>query len=166
MRKNEFSLDAIRELCLRRCDSIFYGLLAIVALARAIVDLQNGAFSVTLYSTLIDIIGYRELLRLFLWARVNPRYAIASLYGAVIASALPVMFSHPSAFFFECTVYLLLRIAAGMMFSLDERQALKLYREVLFDYYNRKPPRPRDGKRRKSLLALMGLEGEALPTTA
>lgn len=165
MRKRPL-FDDVRELCLRRCDTIFYSLIAIVALARAIVDFQNGALSLGLYSTLVEIISYRELLRLFLWARVNPRYAIASLYGAVIASALPVMFSHPSAFLFECTVYLLLRVAAHILVGLDERSVIKLYREVLFDYYNRKPPQKRDRKRRKSLLERLGLEEGFAPGTA
>ncbi|WP_245278251.1 hypothetical protein [Methylosinus sp. PW1] len=165
MRKTPL-LDDIRELCLRRCDTIFYSLIAIIALARAIVDFQEGAFSAELYAALVNYIGYRELLRLFLWATVNPRYAIASLYGAVIASALPVMFSHPSAFFFECTVYLLLRIAADMLFGLNEKAVFKLYREVLFDYYNRKPPQKRDRKRRKSLLERLGLEEGFAPGAA
>jgi len=165
MRKNQL-LDDIYELCLRRCDTIFYSIAAIVTLARAIVDFEEGAFSVELYSALVNVVGYRELLRLFLWARVNPRYAIASLYGAVIASALPVLFTHPSAFLFECTVYLLLRVAANLLFGLDERQVVKLYREVLFDYYNRKPPQKRDRKRRKSLLELFGREEGFAPGTA
>ncbi|WP_159730554.1 hypothetical protein [Methylosinus sp. Ce-a6] len=165
MRKNQL-LDDIYELCLRRCDTIFYSIVAIVTLARAIVDFQESAFSVELYSALVNVVGYRELLRLFLWARVNPRYAIASLYGAVIASALPVLFTHPSAFLFECTVYLLLRVAANLLFGLDEKQVVKLYREVLFDYYNRKPPQKRDRKRRKSLLELLGLEEGFAPGTA
>jgi hypothetical protein len=165
MRKNPL-FDDLRELCLRRCDTIFYSLVAIVALARAIVDFQEGVVSLELYSTLVNIIGYRELLRLFLWARENPRYAIASLYGAVIASALPVMFSHPSAFLFECTVYLLLRVAANMLVGLDERAVFKLYREVLFDYYNRKPPQKRDRKRRKTLLERLGLEEGFAPGAA
>lgn len=165
MRKNPL-LDEIYELCLRRCDTIFYSIVSIVTLSRAIVDFQEGAFSVELYSAIVNIVGYRELLRLFLWARVNPRYAIASLFGAVIASALPVLFTHPSAFLFECTVYLLLRIAANLLFGLDERQVVKLYREVLFDYYNRKPPQKRDRKRRKSMLELLGLEEGFAPGTA
>ncbi|CAN2534985.1 hypothetical+protein [Methylocapsa aurea] len=165
MRKTPL-FDDIRELCLRRCDTIFYSLVAIVALARAIVDFEDGAFSLELYSALVNIIGYRELLRLFLWARENPRYAIASLYGAVIASALPVMFSHPGAFLFECAVYLLLRLAAHMLFGLDEKIVIKLYREVLFDYYNRKPPQKRDRKPRKSLLERLGLEDGFAPGTA
>jgi hypothetical protein len=163
MKKSGFSFDDIHELCLRRCDTIFYSMIAIVAFARAIVDIQNGEASFWLYSALVNIIGYRELLRLFLWAHENPRYAIASLYGAVIASALPVMFSHPSAFLFECTVYLLLRIAAGMLFALDERQVVKLYTDVQFDYYNRKPPRPRDRKRRKTLLERLAIDDGLVP---
>ncbi|ATQ68841.1 MULTISPECIES: hypothetical protein [Methylosinus] len=163
MKRNGFSFDAVLQLCLRRCDTIFYTLVAIVALARAIVDVQHGTFSVELYSPLVNLVGYRELLRLFLWARENPRYAIASLYGAVVASALPVMFTHPSAFLFEATVYLLLRLAAGLLFALDERQVVKLYREVLFDYYNRKPPSPRDRKRRKSLIDRLAIDDGLVP---
>jgi hypothetical protein len=163
MKRRGFSFDDIHELCLRRCDTIFYSLMAIVALARAIVDFQNGEASFWLYSALVNTIGYRELLRLFLWARENPRYAIASLYGAVIASAIPVMFSHPSAFLFECTVYLLLRIAAGMLFALDERQVVKLYTDVLFDYYNRKPPRRHDRKRRKTLVERLAIDDGLVP---
>lgn len=157
MRNDWFSLRKIRELCIRRCDTIFYSGLAIVALARAIADFQNGEFSRQLYSSLIDAVSYRELTRLLLWANENPRYAIASLYGAVIASAIPVMFAHPSSFLFECTVYLLLRIIAKMLFDMDERHAVRLYVDVLFDYYSRAtPPRqPRSGKRRKTLSELM-----------
>jgi hypothetical protein len=166
MKRGGFSFHDIHELCLRRCDTIFYSIVGIVVLARAIVDVENGSFSVDVYAMAINLVGYRELLRLFLWARENPRYAIASLYGAVIASALPVMFSHPSAFLFECTVYLLLRLAAGLMFSLDERQVIALYRNVLFDYYNRKPPRPRDRKRRKSLLERLAVDDGLVPDAA
>jgi hypothetical protein len=163
MNKRGFTFDDVQELCLRRCDTIFYSLVAIVAFARAIADVEYGSASYELYSLLINLVSYRELLRLLLWARENPRYAIASLYGAVIASAIPVMFSHPSAFLFECTVYLLLRIAAGMLFALDERQVVKLYTDVLFDYYNRKPPRPRDRKRRKSLLQRLAIDDGLVP---
>lgn len=163
MNKRGFSFDDVYELCLRRCDTIFYSLIAIIAFARAIADVEYGSVSFDLYSLIINLVSYRELLRLFLWARENPRYAIASLYGAVIASAIPVMFSHPSAFLFEATVYLLLRIAAGMLFALDERQVVKLYTEVLFDYYNRKPPRPRDRKRRKSLLERLAIDDGLVP---
>jgi hypothetical protein len=76
------------------------------------------------------------------------------------------MFSHPSAFLFECAVYLLLRLAAHMLFGLDEKIVIKLYREVLFDYYNRKPPQKRDRKPRKSLLERLGLEDGFAPGTA
>lgn len=151
MKNYWFSAREIRELCLRRCDTIFYSLVGIVALARAIVDVQNGEFSSQLYSSLIDVVSYRELIRLFLWANENPRYAVASLYGAVIASAIPVLFSHPGAFVYECTVYLLLRFAAGLLFGLDERQVVKLYVDVLFDYYSRSKPPRQPRKRRKTL---------------
>jgi hypothetical protein len=167
MKNYWFSAREIRELCLRRCDTIFYTLVLIVAVARAIVDVQNGEFSKQLYSSLIDVVSYRELIRLFLWVQENPRYAIASLYGAVIASAIPVMFSHPGAFVYECTVYLILRFAAGLVFGLDEKQVFKLYVDVLFDYYNRtKPPRRRDGKRRKTLLEMLAPEGVFAPSGA
>jgi hypothetical protein len=166
MNKSGFSFDDVYQLCLRRCDTLFYSLVAIVALARAIADIEYGSVSYDLYSMIINLVGYRELLRLFLWARENPRYAIASLYGAVVASAIPVMFSHPNAFLFECSVYLLLRIAAGLLFALDERQVVKLYTDVLFDYYNRKPPRPRDRKRRKSLLQRLAIDDGLLPDAA
>lgn len=166
MKRGGFSFDDVHELCLRRCDTIFYSLVAIVVFARAIVDVEEGSFSLEFYSFLVNLVGYRELLRLFLWARENPRYAIASLYGAVIASALPVMFSHPSAFLFEGAVYLLLRLAAGLLFSLDERQVVKLYRDVLFDYYNRQPPRPRDRRRRKSLLQRLAIDDGLAPDAA
>lgn len=151
MKNYWFSAREIRELCLRRCDTIFYSLVGIVALARAIVDVQNGEFSSQLYSSLIDVVSYRELIRLFLWANENPRYAVASLYGAVIASAIPVLFSHPGAFVYECTVYLLLRFAAGLLFGLDEKQVVKLYVDVLFDYYSRSKPPRQPRKRRKPL---------------
>ncbi|HEY8262597.1 MAG TPA: hypothetical protein VIG55_15405 [Methylosinus sp.] len=166
MKRRGFSFDDIQQLCLRRCDTIFYSLVGIVLLARAIADVEYGSISYDLYAMIINLVSYRELLRLFLWARENPRYAIASLYGAVIASAIPVMFSHPSAFLFEATVYLLLRIAAAILFGLDERQVVKLYTGVLFDYYNRKPPRPRDRKRRKSLLERLAIDDGLVPDAA
>lgn len=152
MKNYWFSARELRELCLRRCDSIFYALIGIVALARAIADVQNGEFSSQFYSLLINTVSYRELLRLFLWAQENPKYAIASLYGAVIASAIPVLFTHPGAFVYECTVYILLRFAAKLIFGLDERQVVKLYVDVLFDYYNRSTPPRQPRKRRKKLV--------------
>jgi hypothetical protein len=164
MRNDWFSVDEIRELCLRRCDTIFYACVAIVAVARAIVDVENAELSRQLYELLIDVVSYRELLRLFLWAGENPRYAIASLYGAVIASAIPVIFTHPHAFVFECTVYLALRFAARILFGLDERQVVKLYVDVLFDYYNRQPPRR--GRRRSKLMELLAPEDAIAPTRA
>jgi hypothetical protein len=166
MKRSGFSFEDMHELCLRRCDTIFYSLVAIVAFARAIVDVENGSVSIELYAGLINIIGYRELLRLFLWAGENPRYAIASLYGAVVASAVPVMLSHPGAFLFECSVYLLLRVVGKILFDLDERRVVKLYAEVLFDYYNRQPPRRRDRRRRKTLIERLGLDGGLLPDAA
>lgn len=165
MKNYWFSAREIRELCLRRCDTIFYLGVGIIALARAIVDIQNGEFSRQIYSSLIDIVSYRELIRLFLWAEENPKYAVASLYGAVIASAIPVLFSHPGAFFYECTVYLLLRVASGLIFGMDEKQVFKLYVDVLFDYYSRsKPPRQPRGKRRSKLAELLAPEGEWAPS--
>lgn len=165
MKNYWFSARAIRELCLRRCDTIFYGAAGIIALARAIVDVQNGEFSSQLYSLLVDIVSYRELIRLFLWVEENPKYAVASLYGAVIASAVPVLFSHPGAFLYECTVYLLLRVASGMIFDMDEKQVFKLYVDVLFDYYSRsKPPRQPRGKPRTKLAERLAPEGQWAPS--
>lgn len=166
MKNDWFSARAIRELCLRRCDTIFYTSVAIVALARAIVDVQNAEFSGQLYSSLVDAIAYRELIRLFLWAEENPRYAIASLYGAVIASAIPVLFSHPGAFLYECTIYLLLRIVSGIIFGMNEKQVVKLYVDVLFDYYSKStPPRqPRTGKRLQKLREMIAPEGRWAPS--
>ncbi len=165
MKNDWLSIRELRELCLRRCDTIFYTGVGVIALARAIVDVQNAEFNSQIYSSLIDIVSYRELIRLFLWVEENPRYAIASLYGAVIASAIPVLFSHPGAFLYECTVYLLLRVASGIIFGMDERQVFKLYVDVLFDYYSKtKPPRqPRAGKRRK-LVEMLAPQGWWAPS--
>lgn len=165
MKNDWFSVSELRELCLRRCDTIFYTGMGIIALARAIVDVQNGEFSNQTYSFLVNIVSYRELIRLLLWVGENPKYAVASLYGAVIASAIPVLFSHPGAFFYEVTVYLMLRVASGLIYGMDEKQVVKLYVDVLFDYYSRtKPPRRPQGKRRGKLSEMLAPEGEWAPS--
>jgi hypothetical protein len=151
------AIDAIRELCIRKCDTIFYTTLAIVGILTAFNDFRSGAFSSFAYLSLVDAVFYRESLRLILWVQENPKYAAACLFGVFAGAVASTLLKHPTSLLYEASVYLALRAVATMLFSLNEKEVLKLYVDVLFDYYDRKPPprRPRFERRRKTLIEML-----------
>jgi hypothetical protein len=147
-------LAEIRDLCVRRCDTIFYAALTIVALLTVVNDMGSGETSRFVYKRLVDAVFYRESLRLFLWVQENPKYAAACLFGVFAGAVASILLKRPASVLYEASVYLALRTVATMLFGLNEKEVFKLYVDVLFDYYSRKtPPRgPRYERRRKSFI--------------
>jgi hypothetical protein len=153
MRNLQSGISELRELVVRRCDTIFYSTLAIFAVLTAISDYREGQFNIFVYRCVVNAIFYREVLRLVLWSQENHRYAAASLFGVFAGAVSFILLKHPESFLYEVTVYLALRALATMLFGLTEKEVFKLYVDVLFDYYNRNatPPKPPSGTRRKKL---------------
>lgn len=163
--------EDLKDLCIRRCDTIFYVSIALAGLATATADFRNGEFSNSVYGSLLDAVNYREMLRLILWIEQNPKYATAALYGVYAGAMASVLLRHPGSFLYEACVYLVLRTAATMLFDLNEKKVFKLYVDVLFDYYNRSPPprKPRSGagfKRVADRLAPVGAWAASLAPLA
>jgi hypothetical protein len=151
------TIDAIRDILVRKCDTIFYATLAIVGILSAFSDIRNGEFSSFVYLSLVDAVFYRESLRLILWVQENPKYATACLFGVFTGAVASTLLKRPDAFLYEATVYLSLRAVAAMLFGLTEKEVFRLYVDVLFDYYDRKSPprRPRFDRLRKVFAELV-----------
>lgn len=151
------TLDVIRDIFVRKCDTIFYVTLAIVGMLSAFNDIRNGEFSSFVYLSLVDAVFYRESLRLILWVQENPKYATACLFGVFTGAVASALLKRPDAFLYEATVYLALRAVAAMLFGLTEKEVFRLYVDVLFDYYDRKSPprRPRFDRLRKALAEML-----------
>jgi hypothetical protein len=151
----------IRELVIRRCDTIFYASLTAVALLTALSDFRSEHFSVFVYQSLVNAIFYREIVRLILWARENHKYAVASLFGVFAGAVSFILLKHPGSVLYEASVYLALRAIALTLFGLNEKIVVKLYVDVLFDYYSREfpPSKPRLGPRRRRLAEIMAPSG-------
>lgn len=145
-----FAAKEIKDLCLRKCDTIFYATIALTALVNGTCDLLAGEFSGAVYGALLAAAKYREFLRLMLWFMENPRYGMACVFGAFAAAAASTLSRYPGYFLFEACVYLVLRTASALLFGLDEKQVVKLYLDVLLNYYDRSaPPRaPHSGARK------------------
>jgi hypothetical protein len=162
--------EDIKDICVRRCDTIFYATIALTAVATAATELPDLQFDNPLYVFLLHSVLYRELLRLALWIGQNPKYATASIYGVFLGAAAVVLLRHPGpgALLYEASVYLVLRTASTILFGLNEKSVAKLYLDVLFDYYDKAtPPRtPRRRAKRTEQLATLGAWGFSLPSPA
>jgi hypothetical protein len=160
--KNIFpAFDEIRDLCLRKCDTIFYATLAIFGAVTAINDFRSDGFSGLVYLSLVDAVFYRESLRLILWVQENPKYAAACLFGVFAGAVASTLLKRPDAFLYEASVYFALRAVATALFGLNEKEVFKLYVDVLFDYYDRKspPPRRRFERRRRTSKDMLAPSG-------